>query len=313
MVTTTFHSPTHSDNKTLVDFAHREMGSQVVIDDFSRDVGRRTTVWRLTGRDGSRAWLKHHEQSQLYKRELIGLEHFVPALGTQTFWCTPSLIAHDDVMEVILMTEVEGAIFESTQTSMDEALTMYTLAGRFSRALHRLNVATPNLAGSGLSGPDDTPAPTYLRHQLEHYLGKGMASIDADTAHWTRELIAQACCANNGERVPCHMDYSPRNWIIQRQNTGIKFGVIDWERTRWDTWLQDIQRMVYDEWYKEPRLREAYFQGYGRSLTAAEELLLDTLCLVTAIAGIPWAENHNDYQFAAHNRTIIDRIRAKSR
>src|SRR5262245_16023174 len=71
------HSPTHPDNQHFVEFARRQLGSRLRIDNFSRDFGRPSIVWRLTGSDGSRAWLKHHEGRSLYERELLGLQRLV--------------------------------------------------------------------------------------------------------------------------------------------------------------------------------------------------------------------------------------------
>jgi thiamine kinase-like enzyme len=303
MTATAFHSPNHPDNQHFVEFARREMGAQVQIDNFSRDFGRPSIVWRLTGSDGSRVWLKHHERSQLYERELIGLERFVPALGEQTWWSSPTLITRDDRIAVILMAEVEGEVLNSTSVSAEEGTTMFRLAGQFIRKLHNLDI----------SAPDNLGAAEYLRNRLEYYLGEGEASIDTGTVDWARGLIEQACAAEDAKRVPCHMDFSPRNWLIQRSKDGIRFGVIDWEHARWDLWLQDAQRMAYDDWHRKPHLREAYFEGYGREPTEAEALQLDAICLVTTIASIPWAVSHNDDDFAALSREVIERIRAKSR
>jgi hypothetical protein len=301
MTATAFHSPNHPDNQPFVAFARREMGSQVQIDNFSRDVGRLSIVWRLTGRDGARAWLKHHERSQLYEREVLGLERFVPALGAQTWWAAPTLLTRDDSLAVLLMTEVEGEGLHAPTVSADECTTMFRLAGQFIRQLHDLDSAAPDSIG----------AVEYLRHRLEYYLGAGEAAIDTGTAAWARGLIEQACAGEAAKRVPCHWDFSPRNWLMQRRADGIRFGVIDWELAGCDLWVQDAQRMAYDAWHHTPPLREAYFEGYGREPTEAEALQLDAICLVTTIANIPWAISHHDDAFVARNRAVIERIRAQ--
>lgn len=296
-----FHSPDHPDNRQFVDIARREMGSEVQIQNYSRDFGRLSIVWRLVASDGSRVWLKHHESSRQFERELIGLELCIPALGDQTWWSSPILVAMDRDAEVILMTEVEGEILDTAVTSTDEDRTMFRLAGRFIRKLHDL----------ASSGSDETIVPINLKDRSEHYLSVGEASIDAETMRWARALVDQACLAGNLGSVHCHRDFSPRNWLINRRRTGIQFGVIDWERTGQDVWLQDLQRMVHDHWHHKPQLRDAFYEGYGHHPTDLEQLQLDAICLVGAIASISWADRHHDANFSDMNRKIIARIRAR--
>ncbi len=295
------HSPSSPDNTLLVELARREMGTAVEFENFSRDFGRPSIVWRLTASDGSRAWLKHHESRLLYERELTGLELFVPALGEQTWWSSPTLVAKDDEIVVILMTEVEGDLLDTASVAPEEIETMHRLAGRFVRKLHDAEVSAPD----GLDGLE------YLRDRLDYYLGFADGSIDAQTLSWTRDLIKRACSSGSAKRVPCHMDFSPRNWLIQQNNGEIGFGIIDWERARWDVWLNDAQRMAYDDWHRDARLRDAYFEGYGRVPSESEELQLNTLCLVGAIASIPWAISHHDDHFENLSREMIERIRTR--
>jgi len=295
------HSPAHSENRSLVDFARREMGSKVKIENASRDIGRLTIIWRLTGSDGSRTWLKHHERTELYQRELTGLEVFVPKLGRQTWWCAPAVIAKDDQIEAILMSEVEGAILESASVSVEEIETMFSLAGKFSRMLHDLDYSTT----------DGNDAQTYSPDRLFAYLNEARQSVDEDILNWAQKRVEKYFSETSIRRVPCHMDYSPRNWIIQRSHEGIRFGVIDWERARPELWLHDIQRLAYDDWHREPGLRDRYFLGFGRQLTKTEEQQLDVLCVVMSIASINWAQSKGDNEFVAHSRTVIERVLMK--
>ena len=128
-----------------------------------------------------------------------------------------------------------------------------------------------------------------------------------------RGLIDRACAHGPVSAVPCHRDFSPRNWLLQRTGTGIRLGVIDWERGGPDVWLQDVQRMAYDHWHRKPRLRDAFFEGYGRTPTETERLQLDAICMVGAISSIAWADAHNDPTFAAVSRDIIARVKARHR
>ncbi|MDF1777664.1 MAG: aminoglycoside phosphotransferase family protein [Rhizobiaceae bacterium] len=296
-----FHCPDHPNNQNFVDFARREVGSRVRIENRSRDFGRPSIVWRLTASDGSKTWLKHHQDPKLFHRELIGLEHYVPALGVQTWWSSPALVTKDAQMNVMLITEVKGKVLDTISAMADEEWTMFRLAGKFARKLHDLDICAP----------DDADAPPDLRHRLEKYLAAGESFIDDDTKKWTQALINQACSVGQFTPVACHRDFSPRNWLMAQSQAGITFGVIDWERSGQDLWLYDAQRMVYDHWHEKQQLREAYFEGYGRQPTAAEQLQLDAICQVGAIASIPWAQKHHDQNFATVSRAMITRIQAQ--
>lgn len=278
------------------------MGAGMRVENFSRDFGRPSTVWRLTGQDGGVAWLKHHEHPRLYQRELLGLEQFVPALGEQHWWSAPALIAKDDAIEAILMSDVNGQILEGASASPAELSEMFRLAGRFSALLHNLEVNAPD----GLSTKE------YLSDRLSYYLNEGKDAVASSIVETAEAMIAEACSHVDSRRVACHMDYSPRNWLLQRSAQGIRLGVIDWERARYDSWLQDIQRMAYDWFHREPHLGDAFYQGYGRDLTARETIQLDAICLVTAIASIPWAVSHNDRQFESLSRHQIQIICSNS-
>ena len=232
---------------------------------------------------------------------MLGRERYVPALGEQTWWSSPTQIAKDDEAEVVLMTQVECDILGSTTATDDEEETMFRLAGRFARRLHDLR----------LSVSDNTAPSMPFRDCLEHYLAAGRESIDGHTVDWTRGPIDRACSEGSVRSVPCHRDLPPRNWLLHRSPSGIRFGVIDWERGGSDLWLQDVQRMAYDHWQHKPWLREAYFEGYGREPTEVERLQLDAICLVGAIASISWADRHNDPNFAAVSREVIERVRLK--
>ena len=118
------------------------------------------------------------------------------------------------------MSEVEGELLDSTPVSSDECTRMFAMAGRFIRKLH--DAALPDPEGLDIS--------EHLRDRMEHYLGVSESSVDDQTAAWARELIDEACSVKGGQRVPCHMDFSPRNWLVQRGEEDTGLGVIDWER-----------------------------------------------------------------------------------
>ena len=176
---------------------------------------------------------------------------------------------------------------------------MFALAGKFARKLHDIE-----LESHGLGNSVD-----YFRDWGERYLAGADGVVDVKTMEWARAAFDNGSAFTNVRFVRAHMDYSPRNWLIDRHEEGIRFGIIDWERARIECWLQDAQRMEQDHWHREPLLKDAFFDGYGHRLTELEERQLRLLTLVSSVASVPWAIKFGDSQFEQRSLEIIERLK----
>jgi hypothetical protein len=79
-------------------------------------------------------------------------------------------------------------------------------------------------------------------------------------------------------QVPCHRDYTPRNWLVK---DGVQY-VIDFEHARLDVWLADLARLHLGIWPDRPDLKEAFLVGYGRQLSDTDHAILQGVAALTA-------------------------------
>lgn len=178
---------------------------------------------------------------------------------------------------------------------------MHRLAGRVASEIHQLDV-DPHEAGTArLYGPD----------MWDRNIEAAVPYLDKETLRWIERTAAQENLFDGLSLVPTHCDFSPRNWLIDRSGGGLSLGLIDWERARPGYWLEDAQRFVFDHWQTEPRLRDEYFAGYGRSPSATEERQLNLICLSNALATVSWATEHGDLEFADFGRQVLAKLKNK--
>jgi Ser/Thr protein kinase RdoA (MazF antagonist) len=79
-------------------------------------------------------------------------------------------------------------------------------------------------------------------------------------------------------KVPCHHDYTPRNWLVK---DGVQY-VIDFEHAGLDVWLADLARLHLGIWPDRPDLKQAFLLGYGRQLSDADHAMLRGVAALTA-------------------------------
>jgi Ser/Thr protein kinase RdoA (MazF antagonist) len=106
-------------------------------------------------------------------------------------------------------------------------------------------------------------------------------------------------------RVPCHRDYTPRNWVID----GGRVQVIDFEEMSPDAWLTDIGRMRYGFWRDEAHLTDAVLDGYGRRLSDDETAVMTFLFAVTAVRLMVLGAELGKHNLVARTREVLDDLR----
>ncbi|MGA5506944.1 phosphotransferase [Streptomyces umbrinus] len=103
----------------------------------------------------------------------------------------------------------------------------------------------------------------------------------------------------------CHLDYQPRNWLVAPG----RFWVCDFEHTRRDARVRDFARLEYRRWQAIPRLREAFFDGYGAQLTGIEQQLLELFGAIEAATALVRGHEQDDGALRAHGRSVLARLK----
>lgn len=292
-------SPDNPGNSPLVELATKIIGSGLQITDRSRQFGRKSITWQIDSAGGSGFYLKQNEHRKHFEVEALTLREWAPKLPTAELWSAPSAVAIDDDLGALIMTRIPGEPLDSTETTLAERTEMFRLAGKLAALIHTLEVDASK-AG---------PPRSYDRDLLAFFLEKAEPYTDPKTLEW----IEDACGAKDAYEglafVPTHSDFAPRNWLVDRSGEQIALGLIDWERARPGYWLEDMQRVAQDDWLKEPELRTAFFEGYGRFPTEREERQLNLIVLMNATGTISWAAEHGDTEFAAFGHNTIERMK----
>jgi thiamine kinase-like enzyme len=293
-------NPVSPNNARLAEFVYSTLGNSVVVEDKTRLIGKRSLIWRIT-RNNDHFWLKAHNSENQFKREKHALLEWVPLLGEQSWWSTPDLLADSDELQAIVISEVPGGLLDSTATHGNECSSMFEMAGRFARLLHDTEIT-----------PEKPIDPVdKLLCDANRYLLLATDHLDSRTIEWVGDVLGTGEAFADVQAVPAHMDYSPRNWFIDRQEGGIRFGVIDWERSQHSIWAQDVARMAFDHWQRDPSLRESFFEGYGHQPTEIEDRQVQLVALVNMVGGVPYAVEMNDEYFEALCRRIIELLKTK--
>jgi Ser/Thr protein kinase RdoA (MazF antagonist) len=140
-----------------------------------------------------------------------------------------------------------------------------------------------------------------IESQIEHAIGAEYINEDElATMRTACDLIP----ALEGEPpVPCHRDYCAANWLVDEE--GAWAGVIDFEFAYWDVRVADFARDPHWYWILRPDLIEAFFEGYDRSLTPAEEQQLLVAHAEYALSAIVWGHENAFYGFEQEGRDSL--------
>jgi hypothetical protein len=299
----TIDAPTAELKQELRAWAERVVGPIAVLEDRSRAFGRMSLVWRLETVKGREFYLKRHERRVLYERELLGLG-WLSGLPEGARQMAVPMIATANELDSMIFEAVPGEIVEEAELSSEELHAAYQMAGAFAAALHALPCD-----GCG-------PSPGYeqkLLDQIEDWfeLYEGVPGLGDELRRFVLDAVSDGGAFRAAVLVPTHMDYSPRNWLLHREDGALWLRVIDWERARPELWVQDVARMSEDHWQRDPALREAFFLGYVRDPSEIEARQLKLLALANIVPTIGWARAHDDHRFEGWAREVLARLRGE--
>jgi Ser/Thr protein kinase RdoA (MazF antagonist) len=252
-------------------------------------------VWLVGGE--REAFLKVLRQRQKFVQERRAYHHWVPLLGN-----VPRLIAEDEGRQALLVSAVSGSVLEHTSLSKAQLSAAYVQAGAFLRSLHDLPYT------------DDAPVslPEAHRQRARGWVSKAGNYVDRDVCRWVLRQVDETADILNVldvRRVPCHRDYSGRNWLVNVVGESLELSVIDFEHARPDFWLSDVEKLDQDGWGEG--LEAAFWRGYGKEPTTDERALLEKLGVLASFTTIVWAREHRDAPFEAKGWERLRDLRAR--
>lgn len=264
-----------------------------------------SAVWRLERVGGRQpAFVKVFRQPQKFAQERRAYREWLPQLPSGR---TPTLLAESGPLRALLLSALPGALSERVPLTPPRLLEVYRQAGAFLGALHRLP----------FRDHDPLPLGEAARRRARAWLARAEGIVAPDLCTWVGERAAEVAEVFEGlgaARVPCHRDYTPRNWLVAVSGADlseVELSVLDFEHARPDFWLADLEKLYASGW--DAALEAAFWEGYGRPPTDLERALLARRAALAALATIVWAREHRDAAFEAQGRAQLSGLRAYER
>jgi len=246
----------------VLDRVNRVLGPVEVADDLTASplVAR---VLRVKTRSDEFSIVKWYSAVSDYQRELDALTSYTPALGSDA----PKLIDHDDVFQMLLLSEVHGEPAIASDAAWDPVI--HYRAGVLIRRLHE---SAPPVSSDQFA--------RQCAARFEDAAAELDGVIDSHLLSEARLLIARAMDIEAHSLVPTHRDNHPRNWMV---DPGGHVRLIDFANAEYDPWIVDVLLLEQDYWRSNPSLKVAFLSGYDRDITAEDEIMLRAHQAVVAV------------------------------
>jgi Ser/Thr protein kinase RdoA (MazF antagonist) len=280
----------------VLDFAVQVLGPCELEQDYSWAHGM-SAVLRLRDARGVTWFAKRHGERDRYEAEVAAYRQWVPALSGHA----PRLHAADAGRSVIIVTAIPGEpvpwpasdpfAMPDTDRVAEEAL--HREAGVLLRQFHDAQPPLPcDDWGAAKIAEFDRLMP--MASQLLSKRDLALTRADVET------LSGLSCPG----QVPCHRDYTPRNWLVR---DGVQY-VIDFEHARLDVWLADLARLHLGIWPDRPDLKRAFLVGYCRQLSDTDHAILQGVAALTATWLVVKARDIRQPDLEDAFRTALQRL-----
>lgn len=247
---------------------------------------------RLVDSHGTAYLAKQHSQAARYVQETHAYLTWSRILPGQL----PELVGRHDCSRTLLLTALPGQSAEAAEPNTAEEEQAHHEAGRALGLLHR--ATSGPAAGGGAIGAE-------LAGRLEAWVERGDRADLLSAVERHRLLsVAGQLSGTRMDSAVCHLDYQPRNWLIGDEG----FWICDLEHMRRDARVRDFARLEFRRWQAAPRLRDAFFAGYGAHLTSTDQRLLESFGAIEAITALVRGHEQGDLALSAHGRTVLSRL-----
>lgn len=262
---------------------------------------RRTSlVWRVSAADQD-AYVKISPSDLDFEREIAGYAYAAAHLSQTE---APRLLACDPALRALLSSPLPGRVVRDLPLETSTELRLYKDAGQLLRRWH------------DASAPGTDADRAAVHADMEDQAREAADCLEDVEPHLAADQLALVEAASKelpglAEQLPLvyrHGDYETRNWLHD-QGTG-RHGLIDFATAAHGVAASEFVWLCGAVWSVRPELREAYFTGYGRPLTAEEDRLLH---LLTVRLGVSYLRNGlaKDHDIlVARGHLILDRMAA---
>jgi Ser/Thr protein kinase RdoA (MazF antagonist) len=261
-------------------FVRGALGGFTVVEDKTWSDGRRPTVLHVRDRAGREWYVKRNVLAVVYHREIRAYSRWAAALGERA----PRLVASDDDLLALLVTALPGASPANWQD-----VNVQREAGRILRRLHHAESLPPI----------DDIVDAKLE-ELDRAAPSALGLVGAKVVDLARSRLKELVAITPLGRVPCHLDYSPRNWLVDDG----RLSVIDFGDSGPDAWVNDLGRLFLG-WDISDEAKEAFLDGYGRTPNADEYELLEACYAARMIESIVFAREYGLTEAEAGCRRVL--------
>jgi hypothetical protein len=230
---------------------------------------------------------KCHSSAEKHRREVRAYRCWAPALGARA----ARLAGADPDAMTILLTALPGHPCQG-----DGDIAAHHQAGMLLRLFHDAEPPRP------LDGFREwlTGRVSGWRERCDPLLG----AVDKQAIDQHLAALHALAAPIGG---PCHLDYQPRNWLLDHAGT---LRVIDFEHARIGLQARDFVRLQFRFWTCRPDLRAAFFDGYGRCVTEDEHQVIRHCGAVDALTALVRGTQAGDAAMIAHGRATLRQLRS---
>lgn len=245
---------------------------------------RDSYVAGLRDASGQRWFVKLLRDPVRFGRELTAYQRWTPMLEGRA----PSMHAYDEELGVLAISAAPGEL----ALKCGAELSVHRDAGAVLRRLHD---------AEQLPRVDVAARKQEEFERLAHQAG---FIFDWRTLDAARGLLRDLNGLPVQPQVPCHHDYSPRNWLVHKGNVHI----IDFEWMSGDVWTADLVRLHLGWWPERPDLRDAFLDGYRRTLTDHDLMMLRCCAIVNALFTTLWGRLRGDVPFETSSKQRLEAL-----
>lgn len=256
-------------------------------------------VWRLRFGTRPSLFVKVFSSRAKCRQERDALKRWAPALRREDL-STPEIVAAEPEERALLLSGLPGVSASAAAGSEHDAARWHHRMAAACRTLHELPLKETDL--------DPLPLARAIPERLASWLrraGDRLSTAERETA---RRLVGDGSLFEGDSRVPCHRDFQPRNWLIDRRHEGSEtYGLIDFEHARPDHPLVDFVRVAERA---TPGIFEAFLDGYGID-RASIDGKLRAISAIHAIGSVVWGDEHGDAEFSAEGHRLLERLHSE--